>query len=160
MTMTKSQIIKKAAFTVLGLGTTLSGDYQELPSQKRAFWQTVHEDGRFTSLMTLAQNQQQFAVNEAIDGKMFFYAGVQTDANVSVGETQRAISFPASDYLVVTGEAASETALFELLEGQSFGEVLPSLSGYAYVGGPNATVITTHQDNQVQGEMWIPIVTK
>jgi len=158
--MTNTKIIKKSAFTVLGLGTTLSGDYQQLPAQKKAFWEQVTTDGRLATLKQQAQNTLEFAVNEAIDGAMHFYAGVQTAAEVSVGTDQREIHFPASEYLVVSGQAKSVPELFASLEGLAFGQALPSLTDKAYVGGPNATVITAKQADGVTGELWIPVVSK
>jgi len=158
--MSNYEITPKAAFTVLGLGTTLTGAYQELPIQKQQFWQAVTTDGRYQALQKQAQNTLQFAVNEAVNNEMRFYAGVQTapDATLPTDTTElRLIQFPASDYLVVTGTAATATDLFSQLEGVAFGQALPSLTDQAYVGGPNTAVITATTATQVQGEMWVPL---
>ncbi|ETY74373.1 effector binding domain-containing protein [Lactiplantibacillus fabifermentans] len=157
--MNNYEITTKAAFTVLGIGTTLAGSYQELPAQKQAFWTKTVTTPRYQTLRDNAQNAYEFAVNEAIDGKMYYYAGVQTDMQPTTDE-ERAIQFPASDYLVVQGQADTALNLFAQLEGAAFGQVLPSLTDQAYVGGPNATVITAKAHDQVTGEMWIPLAHK
>ncbi|MFC6181583.1 effector binding domain-containing protein [Lactiplantibacillus daowaiensis] len=159
--MTNYEIATKDGFTVLGLGTTLSGDYQQLPAQKQAFWQQVTTTPRYQALKASAKNAWEFAVNEAIDGVMYFYAGVQTATDVQpAADTERAIQFPTSSYLIVKGTADTAINLFGQLEGAAFGQILPSLTDQAYVGGPNATVITTSTPEQVTGELWIPITNK
>lgn len=157
--MTDYQITSKDVFTVLGIGTTLTGDYSEIPAQKQTFWDTISKDGRWTNLLKQAKNNLQFAVNEAIDGAMHYYAGVETN-DAPTKDDERAVQFPSSEYLVVSGEADTALNLFNQLEGAAFGEVLPSLNDKAYVGGPNAAVITGNTDDGVKGEMWIPLSDK
>ncbi|WP_047999711.1 GyrI-like domain-containing protein [Lactiplantibacillus herbarum] len=158
--MANYEIITKPTFTVLGIGTVLTGDYQTLPAQKQSFWQQTTTNDQYTQLVTQAQNSLKFAVNEAVNGEMRYYAGVQVaNSAISTGQL-RAIVFPDSDYLVVRGQAATDLELFAQLEGATFGEVLPQLTDQAYVGGPNTTVITSHTADQVQGEMWVPVTAK
>lgn len=42
----------------------------------------------------------------------------------------------------------------------AFGQALPNLDDFAYVGGPNAVVIKNNQSNQITGEIIIPVVAK
>lgn len=159
--MSNYEISAKPAFTVLGLGTILTGDYRQIPAQKQTFWQQVTTDGRYQALQQQAQNALQFAVNEAVDGVMHFYAGVQTAADVTTDSAdERAIQFPASDYLVVTDSADTALDLFNQLEGAAFGQILPSLTDQAYVGGPNTSVITATTATEVKGELWVPLSAK
>lgn len=46
------------------------------------------------------------------------------------------------------------------LAGLAFGQVLPEAKNFAYVGGPNATVVMGQINGLVFGEMWIPVVGK
>lgn len=115
--MTNYEIQSKTAFAVLGLGTTLTGDYQALPAQKQAFWEKVNADGQLTTLAQRAQNELKFAVNEAINGEMHYYAGVQVAADTPTsGAAMRLIQFPAGNYLVIRGSAATAFELFSQLE--------------------------------------------
>ncbi len=158
--MTNYTITNKDSFSVLGIGTTLTGDYSTLPQKKAEFWNNVNQDGSFDQIKKNASNDLEFSVNEAINGEMHYYAGVQVSDGVSADENNmRLIQFPASEYLVVTGQADSENELFSSLEGQTFGQVLPELTDRAYVGGPNTVVITSKTDG-VQGEMWVPVSPK
>ncbi|MDF2871130.1 MAG: transcriptional regulator [Anaerocolumna sp.] len=72
---------EKDSFTVIGLGTELKSHYTDfagLNKEKSDFWQAVSQDGRLDSLKAMASNDYIFAVNEAVDNKMMFYAGVMT----------------------------------------------------------------------------------
>lgn len=159
--MADFKIETKPAFTVLGLGTILSGEYAQLGAQKAAFWQQVGDQAAFVALGQTAINEKVFAVNEAINNEFHYYAGRQTAADVQVDNADlRAIQFPAGDYLVVTATAPDQMSLFNTLEGLAFGKVLPTLTDYAYVGGPNTAVMTDQQATSVSGEMLIPLTHK
>ncbi|MEK5645761.1 transcriptional regulator [Paenibacillus rhizosphaerae] len=152
---------EKESFIVLGIGTELKSDYTDfagMNKEKADFWSIVEEDGRLDTLKSIAANDYIFAVNEAVNNKMMYYAGVMTDA--SLPEATRMIQFPQGEYLVVKGEAATSDELGNQLAGVAFGQVLPEAKDFAYVGGPNATVEMGQRDGVVFGEMWIPVVKK
>ncbi|UFT99357.1 GyrI-like domain-containing protein [Radiobacillus kanasensis] len=152
---------EKDSFTVLGIGTELKSDYRDFASinkEKADFWQSVSEDGRLDTLKGIATNDYVFAVNEAVNNKMMYYAGVMTGE--SLPEASRLIQFPKGEYLVVKGEGNTASDLNDKLTGLAFGQVLPEVSHVAYVGGPNATVVMGQQNDIVYGEMWIPVVRK
>ncbi|NUU75195.1 GyrI-like domain-containing protein [Paenibacillus xylanilyticus] len=152
---------KKDSFIVLGIGTELKSDYTDyagMNKEKQDFWQSVVQDGRLDALKAVAANDYIFAVNEAINHKMMYYAGVMTEA--SVPEEHRVIQFPKGQYLVVKGEGKTADELSNRLTGIAFGQVLPAADDFAYVGGPNATVEMGQRDGLVYGEMWIPVVEK
>ncbi|MGF9699966.1 GyrI-like domain-containing protein [Paenibacillus sp. MABNR03] len=154
-------IEKKDSFIVLGIGTELKSDYTDyagMNKEKQDFWQSVAQDGRLDTLKAVAANDYIFAVNEAINHKMMYYAGVMTEA--SVPEEHRVIQFPKGQYLVVKGEGKTADELSNRLTGIAFGQVLPAADDFAYVGGPNATVEMGQRDGLVYGEMWIPVVEK
>lgn len=152
---------KKDSFIVLGIGTELKSDYTDyagMNKEKQDFWQSVVQDGRLDALKAVAANDYIFAVSEAINHKMMYYAGVMTEA--SVPEEHRVIQFPKGQYLVVKGEGKTADELSNRLTGIAFGQVLPAADDFAYVGGPNATVEMGQRDGLVYGEMWIPVVEK
>ncbi|MBB6021554.1 putative transcriptional regulator YdeE [Paenibacillus sp. JGP012] len=152
---------EKDGFIVLGIGTELKSDYTDyvgINKEKMAFWQTVTEDGRLDKLKAIATNDYIFAVSEAVNHKMMYYAGVMTEA--SLQEEHRVIQFPKGQYLVVKGEGRTADELSNKLTGIAFGQVLPAADDFAYVGGPNTTVEMEHRDGLVFGEMWIPVVKK
>lgn len=159
--MAQYTLEEKDSFIVLGIGTELKSDYTDyagINKEKAEFWSTVEEDGRLNTLKSIAANDFIFAVNEAVNNKMMYYAGVMTDA--SLPEATRMIQFPQGEYLVVKGEAPTSNDLSNQLAGFAFGQVLPEAKDYAYVGGPNATVEMGQRDGVVFGEMWIPVVKK
>ena len=159
--MAQYTLEEKDSFIVLGIGTELKSDYTDyagINKEKAEFWSTVEEDGRLDTLKSIAANDFIFAVNEAVNNKMMYYAGVMTDA--SLPEATRMIQFPQGEYLVVKGEAPTSNDLSNQLAGVAFGQVLPEAKDYAYVGGPNATVEMGQRDGVVFGEMWIPVVKK
>lgn len=163
MNMADYVLEKKAGFTVFGLGTELKSDYTDyagINKVKSDFWQAVSEDGRLDALKALATNDYVFAVNEAVNNKMMHYAGVMTEASVPASEGSRVIQFPNGEYLVVKGEGKTADELNNKLAGIAFGQVLPEVQNFAYVGGPNASVMMGQRDGLVVGEMWIPVVRK
>ncbi|SEM79052.1 Predicted transcriptional regulator YdeE, contains AraC-type DNA-binding domain [Paenibacillus sp. cl141a] len=152
---------EKDSFIVLGIGTELKSDYTDyagINKEKTEFWESVKQDGRLDTLKAIAANDYIFAVNEAVNNKMMYYAGVMTEE--SLPEATRVIQFPKGEYLVVKGEGKTADELSNKLTGIAFGQVLPSAKDFAYVGGPNATVEMEERDGFVCGELWIPIVRK
>ncbi|GIO32244.1 MULTISPECIES: GyrI-like domain-containing protein [Paenibacillus] len=159
--MANYTIEEKDSFTVLGIGTELKShytDYAGINKEKADFWSAVEQDGRLDTLKSIAANNYIFAVNEAVNNKMMYYAGVMTEA--SLPEASRIIQFPKGEYLVVKGEAKTSEELSNTLAGIAFGQVLPEVKDFAYVGGPNATVEMGQRNDHVFGEMWIPVVRK
>ncbi|MGP4080811.1 GyrI-like domain-containing protein [Pseudalkalibacillus sp. R45] len=159
--MANFNLEEKDSFTVVGLGTEIKSDYTDfggVNKEKADFWQAVSQDGRFDHLKSIAKNDYIFAVNEAVNNKMMHYAGVMTEA--SPPEEARVIQFPKGEYLVVKGEGKTPDELNVTLTGIAFGEVLPEVEGFSYVGGPNATVEMGERNGLVFGEMWIPVVRK
>ncbi|WP_059171653.1 GyrI-like domain-containing protein [Bacillus sp. FJAT-27445] len=159
--MADYNIEEKDSFTVLGIGTELKSDYTDyagINKEKADFWRAVKEDGRLDTLKALATNDYVFTVNEAVNNKMMHYAGVMTEATLP--EATRIIQFPKGEYLVVKGEANTAEELSNTLTGIAFGQVLPEVNDYAYVGGPNAAVEMGQLNGMVYGEFWIPVVRK
>ncbi|KOR89534.1 GyrI-like domain-containing protein [Paenibacillus solani] len=159
--MAEYTLEEKDSFIVLGIGTELKShytDYAGINKEKADFWSAVKEDGTLDTLKGVADNDYIFAVNEAVNNKMMFYAGVMSKA--SLPEATRVIQFPKGEYLVVKGEGNSAEELSNKLTGIAFGQVLPEATNFAYVGGPNATVEMEHQNGLVIGELWIPVVKK
>lgn len=152
---------EKEGFNVLGIGTELRSDYTDyagINQEKADFWKAVMQDGRLDTLKAVAANDYIFAVNEAVNNKMMYYAGVMTEA--AMPEATRVIQFPKGEYLVVKGEGKTADELGNMLSGIAFGQVLPEATDFAYVGGPNATVEMGERNGLVYGEMWIPVVRK
>ncbi|EGG31828.1 GyrI-like domain-containing protein [Paenibacillus sp. HGF5] len=159
--MTNYILEEKDSFIVLGIGTELQSDYTDyagINKEKADFWKAVKQDGRLDTLKAIAANDYIFSVNEAVNNKMMYYAGVMTEE--SVPEATRVIQFPKGEYLVVKGEGQSADELSQLLAGIAFGQVLPEANNFAYVGGPNAMVDMGQRNGQILGEMWIPVVRK
>jgi predicted transcriptional regulator YdeE len=161
LNMADYTIEEKDSFTVLGFGTELKSHYTDfagINKEKSNFWQDVKQDGRLDTLKTKATNDYVFAVNEAVNNKMMHYAGVMSKA--SAPEVDRVIQFPKGEYLVVKGEGETADELHNKLAGVAFGQVLPEVKNFAYVGGPNTSVEMGQRDGLVYGEMWIPVVRK
>ncbi|MGG3799631.1 GyrI-like domain-containing protein [Metabacillus fastidiosus] len=154
---------EKDRFTVLGFGTELKSDYTDfagLNKEKSDFWQAFSQDGRLDTLKSIATNNYIFAVNEAVNNKMMYYAGVMTEASAPALGESRIIQFPKGEYLVVKGEGKTADELNNKLAGLAFGQILQEAKNFAYVGGPNATVEMGQRNGLVFGEMWIPVVRK
>lgn len=159
--MSNFTIEEKDSFLVLGFGTELKSNYTDfvgLNKEKADFWQAISQDGRLDALKAIAINDYVFAVNEAVNNKLMYYAGVMSET--SVPEEARAIQFPKGEYLVVKGERKTSDELNNMLTGIAFGQALPEAKNFAYVGGPNAMVEMGQQNGLVFGEMWIPVVRK
>ncbi|MCV4231323.1 GyrI-like domain-containing protein [Virgibacillus sp. LDC1] len=159
--MTNYTLEEKDSFIVLGIGTELQSDYTDyagISKEKADFWEAVQQDGRLDTLKAIAANDYIFAVNEAVNNKMMYYAGVVTEE--SVPEATRVIQFPKGEYLVVKGEGKTADELSNKLAGIAFGQVLPEAKNFAYVGGPNAAVEMGQRNGLAFGEMWIPVVRK
>ncbi|WP_436756420.1 effector binding domain-containing protein, partial [Streptomyces sp. URMC 124] len=88
-------IEEKDSFIVVGIGTELQSDYTDyagINKEKADFWEEVQQDGRLDALKAAAANEYLFAVNEAVNNKMMYYAGVMTDE--ALPEATRVIQFP------------------------------------------------------------------
>lgn len=161
MNMKNYTLEEKDSFIVLGIGTELKSEYTDfagINKEKEDFWEAVKQDGRLDTLKDLATNDYIFSVSEAVNNKMMYYAGVMTEATIQ--EESRVIQFPKGEYLVVKGEGKTAEELSNKLTGIAFGQVLPEVTDFAYVGGPNTTVEMGQRDGLVIGEMWIPVVRK
>ncbi|MGG1397660.1 GyrI-like domain-containing protein [Bacillus salipaludis] len=159
--MADYKLEEKDSFTVLGIGTELKShytDYAGINKEKSDFWQAIKQDGTLDTLKAIASNDYIFVVNEAVNSKMMHYAGVMTEQ--SLPEADRLIQFPKGEYLVVKGEATTAEELSNMLTGIAFGQVLPEVKDFAYVGGPNAAVQMGERNGVLFGEMWIPVVRK
>ncbi|GIP41302.1 transcriptional regulator [Paenibacillus sp. J31TS4] len=159
--MAEFTLQEKDSFTVLGIGTELKShytDYAGINKEKAEFWEAVQQDGKLDALKAVADNDYIFAVSEAVNSKMMYYAGVLTEK--SLPEATRMIQFPKGEYLVVKGEGQTAEELGNKLTGVAFGQVLPEAKDFAYVGGPNTTVEMGERDGLVVGELWIPVVRK
>ncbi|EJQ49402.1 hypothetical protein IEQ_02857 [Bacillus cereus BAG6X1-2] len=161
MNMKNYTLEEKDSFIVLGIGTELKSEYTDfagINKEKEDFWEAVKQDGRLDTLKDLAINDYIFSVSEAVNNKMMYYAGVMTEAQIQ--EESRVIQFPTGEYLVVKGEGKTAEEMSNKLTGIAFGQVLPEVKDFAYVGGPNATVEMGQRNGLVFGEMWIPVVRK
>ncbi|WP_028777295.1 GyrI-like domain-containing protein [Shimazuella kribbensis] len=156
--MTNYTLEEKDSFTVVGFGTELTTDYANLNKEKSDFWQAISQDGRLDTLKALSTNDYIFSVNERVNGKMMYYAGVQTEE--SAPEEAGVIHFPKGEYLIVKGEGKTADELNSKLEGIAFGQILPEAKDFAYVGAPNAMVKLGQRNGFVFGEIWIPVVRK
>jgi len=152
---------EKDQFSVVGLGTELKSHYTDfagLNKEKEEFWTAVSQDGRLNRLKAIATNDYIFAVNEAVNNKMMHYAGVMAEGQAPA--EARLIQFPKGQYLVVKGEEKTAEELNNKLTGLAFGQALAEAKNFAYVGGPNTTVIMGQRNGLVFGEMWIPVVER
>ncbi|MFL0506803.1 GyrI-like domain-containing protein [Ureibacillus sp. 179-F W5.1 NHS] len=163
MKMENYKLEEKESFIVLGFGTELKSNYTDFAGfnkEKADFWKNFSEDGKLDALKAIATNDYIFAVNEAVNNKMMYYAGVITEEEAPELGESRLIQFPKGEYLVVKGEGTSINELNNQLTGIAFGQVLPEAKDFAYVGGPNATVEMGQRDGIVFGEIWIPVVRR
>ena len=157
--MSNYQLEEKEAFTVLGVGVELKSNYDDfagIDKEKKAFEQKAAAEGLFTQLKSIAKEDNFYSVNKAYNNKMMYYFGVATDQTLD--RETRNIEFPAGKYLVIKGSAANDEDLRAQLTYAAFGSALNELTDYAYVGGPNAVVITDHKDDTYYGEILIPLV--
>ncbi|RAR43787.1 hypothetical protein DP091_10935 [Paenibacillus sp. MDMC362] len=100
--MTNYTLEEKDSFIVLGIGTELQSDYTDyagINKEKADFWEALKQDGTLDTLKAVATNDYIFAVNEAVNSKMMYYAGVVSDK--SLPEATRVIQFPKGEYLNV-----------------------------------------------------------
>lgn len=150
----------KSSFSLVGYGFVIQSDFQNpqaVIAEKAEFWQVLKEDGRFEKLKQAAKNIREWSVNEVYQGKPWNYFAVE--AKKSVTDVTRIIEFPESEYIVVSGYGAGES-LFDQLTYKAFGEILPTITDYAYIGGPNATYREAQADGNFYGEFWVPVVAK
>jgi len=158
--MSNYKIEHKPAFVLAGYGFTIQADFtdfQKLAEEKVSFWAGLQADGRFDKLKKLAKTPLEWSVNEVFQGQPWNYFAVEPSSDVEYAS--RMIEFPDSDYLVIEGQGEKE-GIFDQLSGQAFGQVLPSLTDYAYIGGPNGTFREALADGTYRGEIWIPVVAK
>ncbi|HAT54382.1 MAG TPA: hypothetical protein DCW31_03930, partial [Lactobacillus sp.] len=130
----KHEMVKKSAFSVLSLETQVHGDDNEMPVQKRAFWQSVNNDGSFDALDKSAVNSYIFGTNEFVNDSANYDIGRQVDADTKAEQNgQRIINFPAGDYLVVHDTIDTNMMdLFMKLETDTFYGLMQSIDGYKF----------------------------
>ncbi|MFD2368862.1 GyrI-like domain-containing protein [Brevibacillus sp. GCM10020057] len=150
----------KKSFTLTAYGFPIQSNFQDmsaLQKEKAEFWCRLKADGRFDKLKAAAKDDREWSVNEVYQGKPWNYFAVE--ARKSVADATRIIEFPESEYVVVAGNGEKE-ALFDQLTYHAFSEVLPRITDYAYIGGPNATFRKDNGDGTFYGEFWVPVVRK
>lgn len=158
--MTQYTIEHKKSFTLTAYGFSIRSNFHDitaLQKEKAEFWGKLKADGRFDKLKAAAKNDREWSVNEVYQGKPWNYFAVE--AGKSVDDATRIIEFPESEYIVVAGTGEKE-ALFDHLTYIAFGEVLPQITDYAYIGGPNATYRIDNGNGAYYGEFWVPVVKK
>lgn len=151
---------RKKSFTLTAYGFSIRSSFQDvaaLQKEKSEFWGNLKADGRYQKLKNAAKDDREWSVNEVYQGKPWNYFAVE--AGKSVADATRIIEFPESEYLVLAGYGDKE-ALFDQLTYRAFGEVLPNVTDYAYIGGPNATYRQDNGDGTYYGEFWVPVVKK
>jgi predicted transcriptional regulator YdeE len=150
----------KKSFTLTAYGFPIRSNFQDMSAllkEKAEFWGRLKADGRFDKLKAAAKDDREWSVNVVYQGKPWNYFAVE--ARKSVADATRIIEFPESEYVVVAGNGEKE-ALFDQLTYHAFGEVLPRITDYAYIGGPNATFRQDNGDGTFYGEFWVPVVKK
>ena len=158
--MAEYTIEHKKFFTLTAYGFSIRSNFQDmtaLQKEKAEFWGRLKADGRFDKLKVAAKDDREWSVNEVYQGKPWNYFAVE--AGKSVGDATRIIEFPESEYIVVAGTGEKE-ALFDQLTYHAFGDVLPRITDYAYIGGPNATYRLDKGDGSFYGEFWVPVVKR
>jgi predicted transcriptional regulator YdeE len=158
--MANYSIEMKKSFTLTAYGYTIQSNFQDMQAmqkEKAAFWDSLKADRRYDKLKSAAKNDREWSVNEVYQDKPWNYFAVE--AGSSVPDATRVIEFPEGEYIVVAGTGDKET-LFDQLTYQAFGEVLPAVTDYAYIGGPNATYRQDRGDGTYYGEFWAPVVRK
>ena len=75
-------------------------DFTAISKEKSEFWQAVSQDGRFDTLRAIATNDYVFAVNEAVNNKLMYYAGVMAEESAAPKEA-RVIQFPKGEYQTI-----------------------------------------------------------
>jgi len=83
----------------------------------------------------MADNDYIFAVNEAVNNKMMYCAGVLTEASAPESEGDPVIQFPKGEYLVVKREANTAEELGNQLTGIAFGQVLSAAKNFPMSAG-------------------------
>ena len=142
------------AFTVSAATIPVSPPFDQIPAQKKAFWAKIKTDGTFAALKATNPDGI-YSVNVADQNGMTFGVGVVTGKAVP-GTT--AIPFAAGDYLVLNASGAHPGDVSADLENQAFQQVLPTLDGYKYVGGPNC-IVQRFDGHAWIGQMLVPLVT-
>jgi predicted transcriptional regulator YdeE len=158
--MTEYTLDHKKSFTLTAYGFSIRSNFQDISSlqkEKAEFWGNLKADGRFDKLKEAAKDDREWSVNEVYQGKPWNYFAVE--AGKSVVDATRIIEFPESEYIVVAGNGEKEL-LFDQLTYLAFSEVLPRITDYAYIGGPNATYRKEKGDGTFYGEFWVPVVKK
>ncbi|CAM3592944.1 GyrI-like domain-containing protein [Paenibacillus lupini] len=158
--MTEYTIEHKKSFTLTAYGFSIQSNFQDmtaLQKEKSEFWGRLKADGRFAKLKDAAKDEREWSVNEVYQGKPWNYFAVE--AGKLVNDATRMIEFPESEYIVVAGNGDKET-LFDQLTYLAFGEVLSTITDYAYIGGPNATYRKDNSNGTFYGEFWVPVVKK
>jgi Bacterial transcription activator, effector binding domain. len=151
---------RKKSFALTAYGFSIRSNFQnmsEVQKEKAEFWGRLKADGRYHKLKEAAKDDREWSVNEVYQGKPWNYFAVE--AGKSVADATRIIEFPESEYIVVAGTGEKDM-LFDQLTFRAFGEILPQITDYAYIGGPNATYRRDNGNGTFYGEFWVPVVKK
>lgn len=156
--MTNIEIIKKAAFTIVGDRQLLAegqGIHEDYYSPlKTAFFKEKIADGSLTELASLAESSYGFAGLSQEGSQTFYYVGVQTTKRPS-GKV--VLHFPAGDYAQLTTEGGLSRLAFDELETQVFVYHALEETGYRYNHGPIAEVLLNGQPLDAEVAIWVPV---
>ncbi|MEY8538619.1 effector binding domain-containing protein [Lactococcus muris] len=153
------QLETKEAFSLAAIGFSLQSDLSDMDAviaEKTAFYKKLTQDGTLDALKQSATDDLEWSVNEVYQNKAWNYRAISTSKSLEIAT--RMVEFPAGDYITVSGISEDADGLFDQLTYKAFGEILPYVTDYAYVGGPNATWRKDNGDGTYSGQFIVPVV--
>lgn len=150
------QIVKKAAFRIVGFRTPIPADQEESFRCVPRFWEeTGHRLGELIPLM-----DPKFPGVLGVctmDEESFYYIAVASDAPAPDGGYEWTV--PAATWAVFSGQGQSPTAIQEL-QKRVVSEWLPD-SGYEWAQAPDIEVYQTAPDAEIsQFQVWVPVTKR
>lgn len=152
------RIEEKEAFRIIGISQPLQKEIDKNFNEVPHMWQRAAMDGTIPRLAGMMNNQPMglLGVSACNDNEEWKYF-IAVSSSMPIDETLEEYFVPASTWAIFTGRGTNRS--IQQLEQRIVTEWLPT-SGYEYANAPDIEVYLNDDPENVQYEVWIPVVKK
>lgn len=152
------RVEKKEAFRIVGISKPLHKEIEKNFAIVPKMWQTAAMDGTINKLANMMNDQPMgllgvSACNNNEEWKYF----IAVSSSMEIDENLEEYYVPACTWAVFAGSGTNKS--IQELEQRIVTEWLPT-SGYEYANAPDIELYLNSDPDNVQYEVWIPVVKK
>lgn len=152
------RIEKKEAFRIIGVSEPLQKQIEKNFMIVPQMWQNATINGTIKKLASMMNEQPMGLLGVSVcnnDEQWKYFVAVSS--SMEIDETLEEYNVPEATWAIFNGSGTNKT--IQELERRIITEWLPT-SGYEYANAPDIEVYLNDDPNNVQFEVWIPVIKK